>query len=139
MIPFTSIACEYGPIAAGAFSVLITFFMFFPHFPVLLMFFLLSLSYLLLRECPTARLNAFLLRPNSRLITSGSAFIVKWKHSVKFINCLQHKLHIVVHLQIRFFPEAQIQLPVLSDLSHAGPHHFAGLALGEQLLLRISP
>ena len=26
-IPFTSIACEYGPIAAGALSVLITFFM----------------------------------------------------------------------------------------------------------------
>ena len=26
-IPFTSIACEYGPIAAGAFSVAITFFM----------------------------------------------------------------------------------------------------------------
>jgi hypothetical protein len=35
-IPFTSIAWEYGPIAAGALSVLITFFIFFPLF---LMFF----------------------------------------------------------------------------------------------------
>lgn len=33
-IPFTSIACEYGPIAAGALSVLITFFMLLSFFPV---------------------------------------------------------------------------------------------------------
>ena len=33
-IPFTSIACEYGPIAAGALSVLITFFILLPFFPV---------------------------------------------------------------------------------------------------------
>ena len=34
-IPLTSIACEYGPIAAGAFSVLITFFMSIPSFYIL--------------------------------------------------------------------------------------------------------
>ena len=80
-VPFTSIACEYGPIAAGALSVLITFFILYSsfclylHYTKLLRIFPPSnVIFLSLYKCPMARLNAALLNPVSLLITSGLAF-----------------------------------------------------------------